>query len=322
MCAAEPMKAALLSLAIAALVGLVLHQKPNASTETTGESRSLSVDGVPRTYRQVVPFECGRPSDNCPLVLGFHGGGIPGVSGNQFAQQTGMVEAAIRLGVILILPNAHGNNWNDGRPGTGATADDVKFVRDILNNIGREGIRYDPQRVMATGISNGGHMSFRLACEMGDVFTAIAPVAANLEQKLAKTCKPSRPISVLNIVGIDDRISPYGGGDIKSFSGKVRGTVVSSDATLAFWMSANQCNPSPTKNALDQAQDDGTSVLITRYSRCLDNAIVERRAIVGGGHTWPGHPDKALIAVLTGRSSREFDATEVILTFLKSALSQ
>jgi polyhydroxybutyrate depolymerase len=145
----------------------------------SGDQRSLQLDGLKRTYLQIVPAHCKAASANCPLVFGFHGGGLPGVSGAQFDQESGMSKAASARGFILILPNARDANWNDGRPEVGETADDVGFVKAILGAIKSENLSYDAARVFATGMSNGGHMSFRLACEMADTFAAIAPVAAS-----------------------------------------------------------------------------------------------------------------------------------------------
>jgi polyhydroxybutyrate depolymerase len=280
-----------------------------------GEEQMLMVDGLERTYTLIAPAQCRRRDARCPLVFGFHGGGMRGVSGNQFSVQTGLADYAAPRGFIFIAPNAHGTNWNDGRPGTGAAADDAKFVREILAALERDGITHDPARVYATGMSNGGHLSFRLGCEMADVFAAIAPVSANLGTDLSLKCSPSRPISVLNIVGMADPISPYAGGAIHNFRGDLRGNILSSDATLAFWTHASRCEGNAVRTATDNLPDDPTSVVTTRYSSCRNGIIVERRAIVGGGHIWPGHPDRGIVALITGRQSNEFDASAVILDF-------
>jgi polyhydroxybutyrate depolymerase len=298
------------ALALTSCTAPAAVQLPNG-----GEERLLSVDGLERSYTIVLPPQCRMRNARCPLVFGFHGGSVRGVSGNQFARQTGLADYAMSRGFIFIAPNANGTNWNDGRPGTGATANDIRFVREILLALNREGASYDVARVYATGMSNGGHLSFRLGCEMADMFTAIAPVAASLGEDLMRTCRPNRPISVLNIVGTADPISPYRGGAIRNFRGELRGKILSSDATLVYWGSANRCKHRADDERRDRLPKDGTSVVISRLNACRDNVIVQRLAIDGGGHIWPGHPDRGVISLVTGRQSNEIDANLVILAF-------
>src|SRR6185503_17547684 len=68
--------------------------------------------------------------------------------------------------------------------------------------------RVDPDRVFATGISNGGMMAGRLACDLPGRFAAIAPVAATL----ATSCDRAEPVSVLHIHGTADMSVPIAGG--------------------------------------------------------------------------------------------------------------
>jgi polyhydroxybutyrate depolymerase len=279
------------------------------------DKRAVKVGQLERTYFQFVPSQCRQKAANCPLVFGFHGGGVKGVSGVQFNQQSGLSAAATARGFIVILPNARDMNWNDGRPEVGETADDIGFVKAIVENIKSDGLRYDAKRVFATGMSNGGHMSFRLACEMADIFSAVAPVAASLGVVTSAKCKPSGPISVLNIVGTEDPISPYGGGMMRFRNGPPRGEILSSDQTLAFWVKANDCANEPQISALDTDPDDQTSIAISRYGRCAGAAAVERRSVVGGGHIWPGEKQNRIVALFTGSETREIDATKAVLDF-------
>jgi polyhydroxybutyrate depolymerase len=282
---------------------------------TAGERRSVQIDGLIRTYTQIVPEACLSQATKCAIVFGFHGGGIKGVSGAQFDKSTGMSTAAQKRGFILILPDARSTNWNDGRPEVGETADDVGFVKAIFAAIRREKLAYDPARVFATGMSNGGHMSFRLACEMDDTFSAIAPVSASLGIVTAKTCKPTRPISILNIYGTADPISPYKGGTIRFRKGPSRGEILSSDETLNFWVKANRCSSTSIDSTIDADLNDGTTVTVNRYTNCSGDKAVERRSIVGGGHIWPGEKQNRIIAMITGHETREVNGTETILDF-------
>lgn len=93
---------------------------------------------------------------------------------------------------------------------------------------------------MLRAVSNGAMFSFRLACEMSDVFAAIAPVAGHLNVSLSKTCAPTRPVSVMYIVGTEDKIVPYRGGQVAGPFGRLKlGYVISSDETFKLWVSKN-----------------------------------------------------------------------------------
>ncbi len=286
-----------------------------APAPVNSQQRWVAVGGLTRTWLQVVPPACATATANCPLVFGFHGGGIRGVSGAQFDQQSKLSAAAAQRGFILVLPNAREVNWNDGRPEVGETADDVAFVKAILAAVRTEKLGIDRSRIFATGMSNGGHMSFRLACEMADTFRAIAPVAATLGTVTAARCRPARPISVLNIVGTADPISPYDGGMIRYRNGKSRGEILSSDATFAFWAKADGCRAPATRSTADADPGDGTSVITEMHVGCAGGSVVERRSIVGGGHVWPGETPKGIVAMMVGHPTRELAGTDTVLDF-------
>jgi len=89
-------------------------------------------------------------------------------------------------------------------------SDDVGFVLAILDLVA-ESVRFDPDRVFVTGASNGGMMTFRLALEANDRFTAAAAVIANLPDP--SECRPLvDPIPMLIMNGTDDPLMPYEGG--------------------------------------------------------------------------------------------------------------
>jgi polyhydroxybutyrate depolymerase len=277
--------------------------------------KSVQAGGLTRTYIQVVPDACKTATANCPLVFGFHGGGVPGVSGAQFDKQTGLSAVAQERSFIAIMPNARSRNWNDGRPEVREKADDVGFVKAIIAALRTEKVAFDESRVFATGMSNGGFMSYRLACEMSETFTAVAPVVASLGTAMSAQCKPARAISILNIVGSADPLVPFGGGAVRLGKTASRGDTLSSDDTVAFWIKANGCKAPAVSSKFDRDPDDGTSVTIDRYEKCARGTVFERRVVIGGGHLWPGEFPKGVIAMISGRPTREFEATGVILDF-------
>lgn len=286
------------ALAVAALSSCAATTSPDL------EAHSIEVAGAKRGYSMYVSEACRYESAACPVVFGLHGGGIRGVSGEQFARSGDFVRAAQDRDVILVFPDAVNFNWNDGRPGIGGGMDDVGFVRALMAQVSTDVSGADMTRVYSTGISNGGHLSFRLACEMPDKIKAIAPVAATLSVELSKSCKPDRAVSVLNILGEQDPISPYDGGSIKNG----RGEVLSAEKTWEFWQKANGCKD------VGVARRDGT---VTNHiaERCASEVKTSQISIADGGHTWPGHPGTGVMARLVGHTSMAIDATATIFDF-------
>ena len=205
-------------------------------------AHSLVHDGASRTWSEIVPGACAARTARCPVLVALHGGG-GGMGGAQFAGGTGLSAQGAARGYIVLAPDALGDNWNDGRPEIAAGIDDVGFIRAMIADVGgRAGV--DPARVFATGASNGGLMSYRLACEGGGAFRAVAPVIANMGTALIGRCRPAGNVSLFMIPGTADRLMPYGGGGVAAGFGN-RGTIVSSDRTLEFWRGAMGCGAAP-----------------------------------------------------------------------------
>ncbi len=160
----------------------------------------LRSGGLVRSYRLFVPAHLKQPA---PVVVVLHGGlQTPG----GVADMTGFDREAERQGFLAVYPAGVGRTFDAGvccGPAKRLGVDDVGFVRDLLGHLAT---RYDmdPSRVYATGISNGGLLAYRLACELPDVFAAVAPVAATLVGE----CDPSSPVSILHIHGLRDRNIP------------------------------------------------------------------------------------------------------------------
>jgi polyhydroxybutyrate depolymerase len=213
-----------------------------------------------------------------------------------------------RRHVVMVFPDAIDRNWNDGRPGIGGGVDDVGFVRALIARIRADVAGIDPARTYATGMSNGGHMSFRLACEMPDTITAIAPVAATLSVALSQRCAPARPVSVLNILGERDPISPFAGGQIRGR----RGAVMSAAQTLDFWSQQNRC--------ANRLREDRAGPRTTRYlPQCPEGSALRTRVVqmslADGGHTWPGYPTSRFLERIVGPTSMAINATTTIFDF-------
>jgi polyhydroxybutyrate depolymerase len=277
--------------------------------------RSLVHDGQRRRWGEIVPAACAGRRARCPVLVALHGGGGR-TSGARFAAGNGLAGAGAARGYVVLAPDALGDNWNDGRPEIAAGIDDVGFVRAMIADAeSRAGI--DRRRIFAAGASNGGLMSYRLACEGGDLVRAIAPVIANMSEALIARCRPTAAVSVLMMPGTADLLMRYEGGAVAFGWGGGRGRTVSADRTFDFWREAMGCPGPPRTERFDPVRDE-TAVAITFYDRCRGGATVRRWTVEGGGHTWPGRRAPGRPLRITGPTAMEFSATQMVLDFFDS----
>jgi polyhydroxybutyrate depolymerase len=277
---------------------------------------SIIYDDIERTFI----IHIGRGYDAMgpvPLVFVLHGDGS---TAEGMAAFTGFNAIADRENFIAVYPEGFENHWNDGREPKVYTAhvediDDTGFIAVLIDALSSD-LNIDVKRIYVTGISNGGMMSHRLACELSDRIAAIAPVAASIPANMADTWAPSGPVSVLIINGVDDPLVPWEGGEIDAGTLGF-GDVLSAADTVEFWITNNGCSTRPEITRLsDRNEADGTSVWKETYSSCDGGTEVVLFGIEGGGHTWPGgyqYADELLI----GKTSLEFDASEIIWQFFK-----
>jgi polyhydroxybutyrate depolymerase len=292
----------LLSLAVVAvcLAGCGAHQVQAAARDQSG---TFQFDGLTRTYRVHVP-----PAPPVGLVLNLHGGAATGIG------QEGLSDfdsAADATNLLVVYPDGYDKSWADGRGASPAARhhiDDLGFLIALVGKLAND-FGVAPGHIFSTGMSNGGFMSNRLACERADVFAAIAPVSGTLGAGVA--CNPSRPVSVLAVHGTRDPLVPFNGGDVHGRGGVSHS--ISATALVDKWRSVDRCQGDPSTQELPDARD-GTSVHRFDASPCADSTEVVFYKIDNGGHTWPG-AKQYLPAAVIGATTRAFDASEVIAHF-------
>ena len=288
--------------------------------EVQSRCESMQVGDRTRTYRIYAPA---RPANPAPVVIVLHGGGGSG-SGQELMTLGGFNRIADREGIIVLYPDGIGRNWNDGRSGVDSRAfkenvDDVGFLKAMLDRVAGN-YAIDRKRVFATGMSNGGFMSFRLACEASDTFLAVAPVVADLSVDLGPRCHPGHSISVAIFDGTEDPLVPWNGGYVTALGIK-RGQIWSAVRTYETWIELDGCKLRFDEPEVNKVPDDGTSLVRHRATSCAGGAEVRLYEIRGGGHTWPrGAP--YLGKAIVGRVSQEFDANEEIWSFFKGIPSR
>ena len=285
-------------------------------------SERLAVGGAERSYSLFRPEPAASKPQPLPLVVALHGGGG---TGTQLQTWLGMDPVAAREGFAVVYPDALDRSWNDGRGDlnrrrhAGNAPDDVAFLSALVRRLSDQGIA-DPGRVFVTGVSNGGMMTYRLACETDGLYAGYAAVIANLSTELAASCKPAggRPMLIMN--GTADSLVPWAGGPI-TVLGQQRGTVVSAPATFDFWQKANGCKGAAAGEKLpDRVRDDGSTVEVARATGCSAEGATLLYRVAGGGHQIPRlvGPSRPLLARFLGPANRDIEAAEEIWRFFAS----
>lgn len=202
------------------------------------ESRSTTVSGFGRSWTVVTPT---APGAKRPLIIVLHGRGGTGAA----MRTLGFDELVGNAGAVVAYPDALGGSWNDGRSGVDAMAnqqkiDDVGFVQTIIADaVVHDGV--DQQRVALVGHSNGAMLAAKVGCIHADQVSALVLVSGVGGAELPDTCKPSRPVSVLETHGLRDPMVPYNGGQVGSVDGRARGAAAPVKTMLDLWRSQDGC---------------------------------------------------------------------------------
>ncbi len=278
----------------------------------------MNWDGYERSYLVHLPPE-EKMQYSVPLLFHIHGGGgtakgTPGLTFGRFN------ELSNQEGFIVVYPNAIDKNWNDGRQGDNVKAweediDDVGFISTIVDEL-KAKYNIDSDRIFTSGMSNGGFMSSRLACDRADIFRAAAILTASLSADYLPICNPEKPVAILVMNGTKDKLVPYNGGYVRVL-GKTRGKIISTDELISFWQNINGCITKLPIVELEDKVDDGTTVTVEEYSNCNNRGSLVLYTINEGGHTWPGGK-QYLGEWLIGKTNKDIVACDVIWNYFKS----
>lgn len=279
------------------VVGCGASEKPELDAQikvTSGGAERDVVVHLPPEY---------DPSKPVPLVLAYHFvNGTPGTMDTA----TGLSKAADTAGMAIVYPVGTNGSFNAGKCCGKAWEegiDDVTFTRDILSAL-EATYCIDKSRIYATGMSGGGMMAYRLACEMAGELAAVAPVAGALH--MMEPCTPSRPIPILAIHGTADESVPFAGGEGQPpipWTGDMM--FASVEENVAAFRTANEC-----ADATTETYNKGDSACVA-WTGCKADATVELCTIDGGGHTWPSGSFPSIL----GKTSTDLDASAHIMMF-------
>jgi len=218
------------------------------------------------------------PDDGWPLVLLLHGFGANGFLQNGLFHLSPQVDD---LGILLVVPEGTTDSdgdqfWDAGWccNWDGIPLDDVGYLVGLVDEMAAL-YNVDPGRVYAMGHSNGGFMAYRLACEVGDRFTAIVSLAG-AQFKDPAACTPSEPVGVLQVHGTEDANVPYGGGN----------KYVSAWDSAVYWAQHNGCGEPQEGVPFDLDLDvEGPETLPSEWADCPDSLRVALWTLQGVAHT-------------------------------------
>lgn len=267
--------------------------------EINRTNREIISSGQKRTYLLYVPenYQSQRPA---PLVICIHGFAQWPAHQMELSQWNQLAE---ENNFLVVYPSGTGFPLHWRTDGQTNTQTDVNFIADIIDQLQHE-YSIDETRIYVNGLSNGGGMSFALACNLSDRIAAIGSVAGAYVLPWEK-CNPARPVPAVIFHGTDDPIVPFDGGPSSSF--KVPFPDISNWVkTLAV---QNGCSETP-EGLPSQGDVKGL-----KFKDCDQNAEVHFYIINGGGHSWPG--GGYLPKVIVGKTNQDIDATEIMWNFFQ-----
>jgi len=240
---------------------------------------NILINSTSRTFKIYVPSKYSSLKD-MPLLFCFHGYTS---NAKNIMDYSNFNKIADREGFIVVYPQGlefnGSTHWNVGGWTLGSSADDIKFVELMIELIS-DIFLVNKKRIYSTGMSNGGFMSFLLACQLSNKIASIASVSGSMTPQIYNECDPKRSISILQLHGDSDPVVPYLGYPslFKSVSD-----------VISFWTNNNSCE---TRAFISEIEDinltDNSTVKEYYYKSCNEDTSVKHYKVIGGGHDWFG----------------------------------
>jgi polyhydroxybutyrate depolymerase len=241
---------------------------------------SIPFGGYERTYLIHLPLNYNGITE-LPLVIAMHGG-----AGNAYTMEN-ISELSLKADTenfIVVYPEGvkggffNISSWNAGwccGYASNSNIDDVGFIDSLLDTL-VEQYSIDTTRIYATGMSNGGFMSYRLACELSDRIAAIAPVECSMTMT---SCNPNRSVPIIHFHSYLDTNIPYDGGVGTGPSNHYNPPL---DSIMNVWATNNSCSN------LNDTIINNTQYTLTKWTDCNCGTEIHYYITQDGGHSWPG----------------------------------
>ena len=271
------------------------------ANKTTG---TVISSGEKRSYLLYVP-ESYDPATPTPLVIAIHGFA-------EWPAHEALIshwnKVAEENGFIVVYPSGtsfpkHWRTYGTSNDSSDPFID-VRFISDLIDHLQLQ-YNIDPSQIYANGLSNGGGMSYLLACTLSNRIAAVGSVSGAYVLPMNE-CKPSRPVPMMVFHGTADPIVPYFGGPSRSF--EIPFPYIPN--WVKGYAALNGCNPAP-----EVFPSSGNDISGMHYTGCAQGADVIFYSIAGGGHSWPG--GDPIPAWIVGRTSQSIDATRLLWEFFQ-----
>lgn len=243
--------------------------------------KKIEINGLERTFTVVLPSNYYDSDNHFQAIIAMHGGGG---SAKQMEESYELPEKAEAQKFIMIYPDGVQSDgilkvrtWNAGtccEHAAEKNIDDVGFLNKMIDNVVKE-FRIQPEKIYAMGMSNGGMMAYRLACELSDKIAAIAPVACTMVT--TEQCSIQKAIPVIQFHSVLDQHVPINGG-----VGIIGMDFPAVKKGLETWAVRNGCFaeiPEITENK---------KYTTFQWGNCSSNSEIMLYVTQDGGHSWPG----------------------------------
>ena len=287
---------------------LLLFMLISCGNEETGivEERVIEHEGLERSFLIYVPTNI---KENAPLVVAIHGYTS---SAKTLMGYSGINQVADKEGFLVAYPQGTKDSRDNNFFNVGyefhsdSKVNDVNFIREIVLNLTKD-YKLNSKRVFATGMSNGGDMSYLLACTSSDLFTAVAPVAGVMMKDTLENCNPEKKIPIFEIHGTKDSISKFEG-DMNNED--KWGAYYDLPSTIEFWVNKHALNEKETIQLENKNTEDGTTITFERYWSDESQQEVWFYIVNDGNHTWPG-----MTGLFSRTANQDINSAEEIWKF-------
>jgi polyhydroxybutyrate depolymerase len=212
--------------------------------------------------------------------------------------------------VAKLVPDAVDGYWGRANPGEPAP-DDEGFLRALATRLIEQGVA-SHRRIFVAGVSGGGMLAMKIACEQSDLFSGAGAFVANMPTDWAASCHPAQPVAFMLMNGTADPMVPFNGGIAHMPEGPR--DVLSSDATFALFSKAAQCSGQRSETIGDRDRNDGSRVTIDYGVGCRAPVVYVK--VEGGGHTIPGRRLSSSRGLPVGAQNNDLDGARLMWEFL------
>ena len=231
-----------------------------------------------REFYIYIPDGIDTTNSQVPLLFSLHGYTSRaiwnlGYTGFQSIAETEKFIVIYPQGTILASTGE--THWNVGGWTVGSTTDDVDYLSSLIDWAYSE-YKIDRNRVYSTGMSNGGFMSYHLACNLSYKIAAVASVTGSMTPQTYNNCSPTHPTAILQIHGTADGVVPYYGNSISRAIPTV----------MDYWEEFNDCEQEII-NIIDDVNGDGDGGFLYSYNQCLSDVNLRLYLMTNMGHEWP-----------------------------------